>query len=116
MVRLFTLWQSPPEKDRLKEITYDRVSVPQLMIDDLFDDAFTAIARDGAAIVEVSIRLQKAFRALAETDDHAMVVAAKKHSRLALVGHDWLQDIGYDYAHHRQYGYACSLGDHLIFN
>lgn len=85
MVRLFTLWQSPLEKDRLKEITYDRVSVPQLVIDDLFDDAFTAIARDGAAIVEVSIRLQKAFCALAETGDHAMVAAAKKHSRLALV-------------------------------
>ncbi|MFN2289151.1 MAG: DUF2254 domain-containing protein [Chromatocurvus sp.] len=85
MVRLFTLWQSPLDKDRLKAITYDRVSVPQLVIDDLFDDAFTAIARDGAAIVEVSIRLQKAFCALAETDDPAMVAAAKKHSRLALV-------------------------------
>lgn len=85
MVRLFTLWQSPLEKDRLKAITYDRVLVPQLVIDDLFDDAFTAIARDGAAIVEVSIRLQKAFFALAETGDHAMVVAAKKYSRRALV-------------------------------
>lgn len=85
MVRLFTLWQSPLEKDRLKAITYDRVSVPPLVIGDLFDDAFTAIARDGAAIVEVSIRLQKAFCALAETDDPAMVAAAKKHSRLALV-------------------------------
>jgi uncharacterized membrane protein len=85
MVRLFTLWQSPLEKDRLAAITYDRVSVPQLVIDDLFDDAFTAIARDGAAIVEVSIRLQKAFCALAETDDSAMVAAARKHSRMALV-------------------------------
>lgn len=85
MVRLFTLWQSPLEKDRLKAITYDRVSVPTLVIDDMFDDAFTAIARDGAAIVEVSTRLQKAFSALAETDVPAMVVAAKKHSRMALL-------------------------------
>jgi len=85
MVRLFTLWQSPLEKDRLLAITYDRVSVPKLVIDDLFDDAFTAIARDGAGIVEVSIRLQKAFCALAETDDPAMVAAAKKHSRMGLV-------------------------------
>ena len=85
MVRLFTLWQSPLEKDRLKAITYDRVSVPTLVIDDMFDDAFTAIARDGAAIVEVSTRLQKAFSALAETGDHAMVAAAKKHSRMALL-------------------------------
>ncbi len=85
MVRLFTLWQSPLEKDRLAAISYDRVSVPRLVIDDLFDDAFTAIARDGAAIVEVSTRLQKAFSALAETDDPAMVAAARKHSRMALV-------------------------------
>lgn len=84
MVRLFTLWQSPLESDRLAEIIYDRVAVPELVIDDLFDDAFTAIARDGAAMVEVSIRLQKAFCALAETGDPAMIAAAKKHSRMAL--------------------------------
>ncbi|MEX2488423.1 MAG: DUF2254 domain-containing protein [Pseudomonadales bacterium] len=84
MVRLFTLWQSPLDKDKIQEITYDRVSVPNLVIDDLFDDAFTAIARDGAGIVEVSIRLQKAFYALAETEDNAMVATAKKHSRMAL--------------------------------
>ncbi len=84
MVRLFTLWQSPLEKDRLRAISYGRVSVPELVIDDLFDDAFTAIARDGAGMVEVSIRLQKALSALAETDDSAMVAAARKHSRMAL--------------------------------
>ena len=84
MVRLFTLWQSPLEEDKLQAIVYDRVSVPELVIDDLFDDAFTAIARDGAGIVEVSIRLQKALLALSETDDAAMVAAAKKHSRMAL--------------------------------
>jgi uncharacterized membrane protein len=40
------------------------------VFDDLFDDSFTAIARDGAGIVEVSIRLQKAFCALAETNEN----------------------------------------------
>ncbi|KPP97642.1 DUF2254 domain-containing protein [Marinobacter sp. HL-58] len=84
LVRLFTLWQSPREGDRLQAIAYNRVSVPELVIDDLFDDAFTAIARDGAGMVEVSIRLQKALRALAETDDDAMTAAARKHSRMAL--------------------------------
>ena len=58
--------------------------MPKLVIDDLFDDAFTAIARDGAGVVEVAIRLQKAFGALAETDDKATVAAARKHSRMAL--------------------------------
>ncbi|MFL1406872.1 DUF2254 domain-containing protein [Marinobacter sp. M1N3S26] len=84
MVRLLTLWQSPLEKDRLQAITYDRVSVPTLIVDDLFDDAFTAIARDGSAIVEVAIRLQKAFRALAESDNRMMGAAARKHAQMAL--------------------------------
>jgi len=84
MVRLFTLWQSPLKQDRLQAITYDRVRVPTLEIGDLFDDAFTAVARDGAGMVEVSIRLQKALLALAETDDPGIVAAARKHSRMAL--------------------------------
>ncbi|QNI02803.1 DUF2254 domain-containing protein [Halomonas sp. SH5A2] len=83
-VRLFTLWQSPVEKNQLQAITYDRISVPELMIDDLFDDAFTPIARDGAGIIEVSIRLQKALFVLAQGDDQTMAAAAKKHSRMAL--------------------------------
>lgn len=84
MVRLFTRWQSPPEKDKLKAITYDRVSVPRLSTDDLFDDAFTAISRDGASFVEVSIRLQKALCALSDMDDSAMDAAARRHSRMAM--------------------------------
>lgn len=84
MVRLFTLWQSPPEKHRMMAITYDRVTVPRLAIEDLFDDAFTAIARDGAGFAEVSIRLQKAFCALAESGNNAMAVTARRHSRMAL--------------------------------
>lgn len=84
MVRLFSLWQLPLENSALRVVTYDRVSVPALVISDLFDDAFTAIARDGAGMVEVSIRLQKALWALAETGDSAMTAAAKQHSRMAL--------------------------------
>lgn len=84
LVRLLTLWQSPLEKDELQEIIYDHVSVPELITEDLFDDAFTAIARDGAGMAEVAIRLQKALHALAETGDPEMVAAARKHSRMAL--------------------------------
>lgn len=93
LVRLFTLWQAPLEKDRLPAITYDRVWVPELVLDDLFDDAFAAIARDGAGMIEVSIRLQKAFHALAETEDSQMVAAAKKHSRAALLRSEQVMSI-----------------------
>ncbi|MNT41063.1 hypothetical protein D3C72_1774130 [compost metagenome] len=53
-------------------------------MDDLFDDAFTAIARDGAGTVEVGVRLQKALRSLASVGDDAMRVAAMRHAQHAL--------------------------------
>ncbi|WP_227663373.1 DUF2254 domain-containing protein [Marinobacter halophilus] len=93
LVRLFTLWQSPLEQDQMLPITYDRVSVPELTTQDMFDDAFTAIARDGAGIVEVSIRLQKAFFALAETGNQSLVAAAKKHSRMALARSEYAMSL-----------------------
>ena len=84
LVRLFTQWQAPLANDELDEITFKRVHVPELMLSDMFDDAFTAIARDGAGFFEVSIRLQKALHALAETGDESMTAAACAHSRAAL--------------------------------
>ena len=84
MVRLFTQWQAPVAEEHIQEITCDRVHVPTLDTADMLDDAFTAIARDGAAIIEVSIRLQKALAALVECNDAALTTAAKVHSRRAL--------------------------------
>lgn len=46
-------------------VEYPRVSVPALRIDDLFDDIFPAIARDGAGVFSVQLRLQKSLLALA---------------------------------------------------
>jgi uncharacterized membrane protein len=46
-------------------VEYPRVSVPALRIDDLFDDIFPAIARDGAGVLSVQLRLQKTLLALA---------------------------------------------------
>lgn len=63
---------------------YDRVAAPAAATADVFDDAFTAIARDGAGVVEVGTRLQKAFLALAVLPDAAMRREARRHSRLAL--------------------------------
>jgi uncharacterized membrane protein len=50
----------------------------------MFDDAFTAIARDGAGVIEVAGRLQKAFESLASIGNATMRDVAKRHSRLAL--------------------------------
>lgn len=84
LIRLFTIWNKPI-KIKNKDIeVYKRVEVPEILIEDMFDDAFTAIARDGAGIVEVSIRLQKALNALAFCGDEKMKKAATLHAKLAL--------------------------------
>ncbi len=83
-VRLFALWSEPvAEGDRLS-CEFDRVEVPEISLRDMFDDAFTAIARDGAGTIEVAGRLQKAFYSLASTGDAAMREVAIHHARLAL--------------------------------
>ena len=84
-VRLFAQWAAPygdgdtPDIGRL-----DRVTVPELRPEDLFDDAFTGTARDGAGSIEVAARLQKALRAIASLDTGPLRRQAFAHSRLAL--------------------------------
>jgi uncharacterized membrane protein len=83
LVRLFMQWAQPAAPDAAA-CTHDRVEVPALQVEDMFDDAFTSLARDGAPMVEVGIRLQKALRALAQLDDMPMQAAALRHARTAL--------------------------------
>lgn len=82
LVRLFASWSEEPEEG--EDCEFNRVNVPPIAIDDLFDDAFTGIARDGAASIEVAVRLQKALKALASSGDEALETAARRHSKLAL--------------------------------
>lgn len=84
LLRLFHLWGEPAAARDENRPLYERVEVPEVSMRDMFDDAFTAIARDGAGQVEVSIRLQKALRSLASTGDENMRDAANYHSGLAL--------------------------------
>jgi uncharacterized membrane protein len=83
-VRLFALWSEPIEEGDTRISECDRVEVPKISLRDMFDDAFTAIARDGAGAIEVAGRLQKAFESLAAIGDAEMRNAAIHHSRLAL--------------------------------
>ncbi|HEX5788787.1 MAG TPA: DUF2254 domain-containing protein [Woeseiaceae bacterium] len=93
-VRLFEDWVRPGDGDHARSNgttdgkedgeACDRVSVPRLAVTDMFDDAFTAVARDGAGTIEVQVRLQKAFRALAAMGDPALAAAARQHSQRAL--------------------------------
>jgi len=82
-VRLFALWAEPIEEDDKQSIEYDRVEIPEISLWDMFDDAFTAIARDGAGSVEVAVRLQKAFDSLASIGVTSLCDVAIHHARLA---------------------------------
>ncbi|RDE51646.1 MAG: DUF2254 domain-containing protein [Candidatus Accumulibacter meliphilus] len=83
-VRLFALWSEPIDESDTPISECDRVEVPKISLRDMFDDAFTAIARDGAGTIEVAGRLQKAFASLASIGGGEMRDAAIHHSRLAL--------------------------------
>jgi uncharacterized membrane protein len=84
IVRLFVLWEESGKVDDVSTVQFDRIAVPELSLADLFDDAFTGIARDGAGTVEVVIRLLKALKALAASGDAVMRENALRHARLAL--------------------------------
>lgn len=84
LVRLFVLWGRPCASEDDQKPKYDRVEVPPIEMRELFDDAFPAISRDGAGIVEVAVRLQKAFQSLAAFGDIEMRDAAMHYARQAL--------------------------------
>lgn len=84
IVRLFCLWCEPGAARDENQPMYDRVEVPEISVRDMFDDAFTAIARDGAGKVGVAVRLQKALHSLASIGDENMREAANYHRELAL--------------------------------
>ncbi len=61
-----------------------RVYVPPLRAESLVGDVFHTIARDGAGLVEVQVRLQKTLAALAALEDGPFVEAARHQSAAAL--------------------------------
>lgn len=83
-VRLFCDWARPVEAKDSGEVVYDLVEVQELSVQDLFDDAFAGIARDGAGMIEVASRLQKALGTLASLNNMAIREAAIFYARRAL--------------------------------
>lgn len=85
LVRLFVMWNELGKADDVCAVQFDRVAVPELSLADMFDDAFTGIARDGAGNVEVVVRLLKALKSLAVAGDATMRDNALRHARLAVI-------------------------------
>lgn len=81
-IRLMETWS-----DNLREtheVKFENVEVSPLDPEDLLDDAFTAISRDGAAMFEVGSRIQKSLATLKHMGDESLSKAATRHSKLAL--------------------------------
>ena len=84
-VELFHVWVEAERRHAENYTpTYDRIFVPRITAEDLVHDAFSPIVRDGAASVEVGIRLQKALRSLMRLDHHDLQTAAKNYREVAL--------------------------------
>lgn len=86
--RLLSLWAKPEAVRYGKEDGYEpahpRVHVPPLSTADMFEDAFLIIARDGAAQIEVQLRLQKCLKALCDLGDAEFRSAARAQAEQAM--------------------------------
>ncbi|MEX1221909.1 MAG: DUF2254 domain-containing protein [Idiomarina sp.] len=80
LTRILSHWHERIDAD----IQFSRVLVPPITAHDAFEDAFRPIARDGAGVVEVQIRLQKTLAALAQMVPGAFDLPAIKMAEDAL--------------------------------
>src|SRR5690606_26120894 len=81
VVRVLSIWAEPSEAE---DVLFPNIHVSPIAVEELFDDFFLPVARDGAGMVEVQVRLQKALAALSRLDAPRYREAAAKHSALAL--------------------------------
>ncbi|NDJ58514.1 DUF2254 domain-containing protein [Enterobacteriaceae bacterium 4M9] len=61
------------------DVTYPNVHIAPLSVDNLFDDIFSPIARDGAALREISLRLIKSLSLLEQGWPQLYATAAQRH-------------------------------------
>jgi len=83
-IRSLTCW------GRLQAVTQSQASecaqvhVRTLRVDDLFDDFFAPISRDGAALQEVNVRLIKALTCLAQINPRVFQSSSSRHAKRLL--------------------------------
>lgn len=98
LVRLLVHWTRSGREAADRSPRFDRVFVPLLSLSDLLDDAFTGIARDGAACVEVAVRLMRALETLTSLGDDAIRAEAVSQAKLALTRSEAAMSIAHDLA------------------
>ncbi|HRX15679.1 MAG TPA: DUF2254 family protein [Spirochaetota bacterium] len=80
-VRLFSIWINFKNDSQESEAKFDKVRFCTLSVKDMFDDAFTAIERDGSSLIEVTIKLIKSLSALSSIGDEQVQQAAAYHAK-----------------------------------
>jgi uncharacterized membrane protein len=82
-VRILSYCSEQSVAEMQNDPKYLRVHVPALALDDLFDDIFAPIARDGASLIEVQMRLQKSLLLLAGQGTE-LAQSARRQAQFAL--------------------------------
>ena len=80
VVRIFAAWDEGEDP----ALMFPNVWVPPLRVEDMFEDVFAPIARDGAGVFSVQMRLQKSLLALVQIDADRFGRAAQAQSERAL--------------------------------
>lgn len=81
LYRLFAEWAAPAVAE---QPACPRIELPALDTMDMLDDAFTGIARDGAGLVEVAMRVQRVLGELGRGEDAQLALDARRHADRAL--------------------------------
>lgn len=84
IARILRDWSTPPWQQEPETPAFERVRVPSLRPQDLLDDAYAAIIRDGVGSVELDIWVQKALGLLVHEGGQELGRAAAEQARLAL--------------------------------
>ncbi|MDX7952646.1 DUF2254 domain-containing protein [Lichenihabitans sp. Uapishka_5] len=80
-LRVLAHWM-PDRDDPAPDPEHPRIRVPALSTDDMLDDVFHPLAREGAGLLQVPMRLQEALAALAAMAPDQFAVPARRLSRL----------------------------------
>lgn len=84
VTRVLATWATAVKDASPAAPRYPRLRFPVISEAQMYSDVFPLIARDNAGIVEVGIRLQKAFAVLRATGHPPSVAAATHHAQRAL--------------------------------
>jgi uncharacterized membrane protein len=83
-VRILEPWRQHVSIDDSHEtIIYPHVRIAEIKLEDLFDDVFLPVARDGAALIEIQLRLQKSLLALKQLCPDCFAEQVERHSQMA---------------------------------